>query len=234
VFKEKKIIALIPARGGSKGLPRKNILPFVGKPLIAWTIEQAIASNCLARVIVSTDDDEIAEVAKKYRADVPFIRPKELATDDATASDVISHAVDYLLKHDGPFDILLLLQPTSPLRTSQDIDNAIALLFAKKAKAVVSVCEAEHHPYWSNTLPEDGCMKDFIRPDIMHKNRQELPAFYRINGAIYLTYCDYLQETKSFFGKKTYAYIMPLERSIDIDTKVDFRLAEILKEETGF
>lgn len=234
MFNGKRIIALIPARGGSKGLPRKNILLFAGKPLIAWTIEQALASNYLDRVIVSTDDNEIADVSKSYGADVPFIRPKELATDDAKAIDVISHTIDYLLKHDGPFDILLLLQPTSPLRTSQDIENAIALLFAKKAKAVVSVCEAKHHPYWSNTLPEDGCMKDFIRLDILNKNRQELPIFYRLNGAIYLTYCDYLKKDSGFFGDRTYAYIMPPERSIDIDTKVDFRLAEILKEETAF
>jgi CMP-N,N'-diacetyllegionaminic acid synthase len=231
LFNNKRILALIPARGGSKGLPRKNILPFLGKPLIAWTIEQALASTYLDRVIVSTDDDEIADISKSYGAEVPFIRPKELATDDAKAIDVFLHALNWLSMNNDHFDLVMILQPTSPLRISDDIDASIKLFFSKEAQAVVSVCEADYHPYWSNILPKDGCMKDFIRPEILHKNRQELPTFYRLNGAIYLAYCDYLKNKKSFHGEKTYAYLMPVGRSIDIDTDVDFKLAEILKKD---
>ena len=120
----------------------------------------------------------------------------------------------------------MLLQPKSPLRRFEDIDKAIELLFLKEAKAIVSVCEVDHHPFWANTLPDDGCMKDFIRPEVINNNRQELPKFYRLNGAIYIAYCDYLQKQKSFFGKETFAYIMPKERSIDVDNELDLKLIE--------
>lgn len=228
--KGKKILGLIPARGGSKGLPRKNIKPLLGKPLIAWTIEQALASKYLNRVVVSTDDKEIAEISKKYGAEVPFIRPKELAEDNAKGIDVVLHAIDWLKENDKQkqYDLIMLLQPTSPLRKSEDIDKAIELLFLKEAKAIVSVCEVDHNPLWTNTLPEDGCMKDFIRKEIMNKNRQELLVFYRLNGAIYLAYCNYLKQCKNFIGKETFAYKMPRERSIDIDSEIDLNLAEVL------
>jgi len=228
LYKDKNILGLIPARGGSKGLPRKNIKPLLGKPLISWTIEQALASKYLDRIIASTDDKGIADISKKYRAEVPFIRPKELAEDNTKGIDVVLHAVDWLKENDKrrQYDLIMLLQPTSPLRATEDIDKVIELLFLKKAKAIVSVCEVDHHPLWVNTLPEDGCMKDFIRKEIMNKNRQELPVFYRLNGAIYLAYCNYLKQCKSFMGKETFAYIMPKERSIDIDNKIDFELAE--------
>jgi len=230
MHKGKNILGLIPARGGSKVLPRKNIKPLLGKPLIAWTIEQALVSKYFDRVIVSTDDNEIAKISKKYGAEVPFMRPKELAEDNAKGIDVVLHAIDWLKKNDKrkQYDLIMLLQPTSPLRAIEDIDKAIELLFFKKAKAIVSVCEVDHHPLLANALPEDGCMKDFIRKEIMNKNRQELPVFYRLNGAIYLAYCKYLQRQKSFFGKNAFAYIMPKSRSIDIDDEIDFKLAEIL------
>ena len=230
MYKGNNILGLIPARGGSKGLPRKNIKPLVGKPLIAWTIEQALVSKYLDRVVVSTDDKEIAEISKKYGADIPFVRPKELAEDNTKGIDVVLHAIEWLSENDKQkqYDLIILLQPTSPLRAKEDIDKAIEFLFLKEAKAVVSVCEVDHHPLWSNTLPEDGCMKIFIRKEIMNKNRQELPVFYRLNGAIYLAYCDYLRKQRSFFGEKTFAYIMSKERSIDIDYEVDLKLAQIL------
>jgi len=230
MYKGKNILGLIPARGGSKGLPRKNIKPLLGKPLIAWTIEQALASKYLDRVVVSTDDKEIAEISKKYRADISFIRPKELAEDNAKRIEVVLHTIDWFRENDKrkQYDLIMLLQPTSPLRNSEDIDKAIELLFLKEAKAIVSVCEVDHHPLWANTLSKDGSMKDFIRKEIMNKNRQELPIFYRLNGAIYLAYCDYIKEQESFFGENTFAYIMPRERSIDIDDEIDFELVEIL------
>ena len=227
MYKEKSIFGLIPARSGSKGLPGKNVKPLLGKPLIAWTIKQAMASKYLDGVIVSTNDKEIAGISKRYGAEVPFMRPKELATDEAKSSDVILHAINWTEENDKPYDLVMLLQPTSPLRIKEDIDKAIELLFEKRADAIVSVCEMEHHPYWSNVLPEDGCMKDFIKPEAARR-RQELPAFYRLNGAIYLSYCNYLKQEKSFFGDKTFAYIMPRERSIDIDEELDFIVAEIL------
>lgn len=228
MYRNKRILALIPARGGSKGLPGKNIRPFSGKPLIAWTIEQALASRYLDKVIISTDDEEIIESSKRYGAEVPFVRPKKLATDDAKIIDVITHAVGWLASNDSYYDLIVLLQPTSPLRKSEDIDNALKLLFSKKAQAIVSVCKTEHHPYWFNTLPRNGCMKNFFKPEAIKKNRQELPVFYRLNGAVYSAYCSYLKRQKSFLGYGTYSYIMPQERSIDIDTDIDFKFAEFL------
>ena len=224
----KKVLAIIPARGGSKGLPGKNIKPLLGKPLIAWTIEEAKKSKYIDRLIVSTEDEEIAEVSKKFGAEVPFMRPKELSTNEAKGIDVVLHAIEWMEKNDKSYDLIILLQPTSPLRTSKDIDKATEMLPSKNAKAIVSVCKTHHHPYWSNILPEDGCMKDFIEPKAMNKNRQELPTFYRLNGAIYLCYTDYLKREKRFIGCDTFAYIMPTERSVDIDDEVDFKLAEIL------
>jgi len=223
-----KILALVPAIGGSKGLPRKNIKPLCGKPLIAWTIETAKASRYLDKIVVSTDDKEIAGIAISYGAEVPFSRPTELATDNAKIIDVVLHIINWLENNGELYDLIVLLQPTSPLRLSTDIDSAIKMIFQKSAKSIVSVCEVEHHPYLSNQLPENGCMKDFLRCEVINTNRQELPTFFRLNGAIYIAYCNYLKKQKTFFGKDTYAYIMPRERSIDIDSETDFNLAELL------
>lgn len=209
-------------------MPGKNIRPLLNKPLIAWTIVQALASRYLDRVIVTTDDKKIAEVSKKYGAEVPFLRPDELATDEARTIDVALHAISRFELDNSAYDLVMLLQPTSPLRKAGDIDGAIELLFFKNAQAVVSVCKTEHHPFWSNTLPSDGCMSTFMRPDIKHKHRQQLPVFYRLNGAVYLANIAYLKEHKDFIGEDTYAYIMPGERSIDIDTELDFKFAEFL------
>jgi len=225
-----KVLALIPARGGSKGLPGKNIKPLLGKPLIAWTIEQAKDSKYIDRVIVSTEDEEIAKVARKYGAEVPFMRPEELATDDAKGIDVALHAIHFFEKKYGRNFILVYLQPTSPLRTTDDIDTALEeLLNNTQAKAIVSVCECEHHPLWTNVLPDDKCMKNFILDEaIRNRNRQDLPKYYRINGAIYLAYPEYVKMNKSFLEVNTYAYIMTQEKSVDIDNIVDFKLAEQL------
>ncbi len=228
MYDRRRILGVIPARGGSKGLPGKNVRELFGKPLIVWTIEQARNSKYLDEVIVSTDDQVIADISEKHGASVPFLRPKELATDHSRIIDVLIHVIDRLETEGASYDLTMLLQPTSPLRRSADIDGAIELLFARKAQTVVSVCEAEHHPYGANTLPADGSMRDFLRPEVMNKNRQELPKFYRINGAIYLACCDYLRTCKTLFGSGTYAYVMPQERSIDIDTQLDFEFAEHL------
>lgn len=226
------VLAIIPARGGSKGLPGKNIKDLCDKPLIAWSI--ASSKNCghIDRTVVSTDDNRIADIAKKYGAEVPFMRPVELATDTASTIDAMFHAIDWLVKYENYRPTyILLLQPTSPLRTVADIEGAVQTLKDKDARAVVSVCETDHHPWWSNSLPEDGNMKDFIKPDIVVKRRQDLPTFYQINGAIYLAEADYLHEHNEFLGPATFAYEMPEIRSVDIDSDIDFKLAEWLLNE---
>ena len=228
MYCNKKILTIIPARGGSKRLPRKNLKPLSGKPLIVWTIEQALLSKYNDTVIVSTDDKKIALISTSHGAEVPFLRPKGLATDNTKGIDVILHAVKWFDEKVEPYDIIVTLQPTSPLRLCSDIDKTIELLFLKKAKAIVSVCECEHHPFWSNTLPKSGSMKNFLTPDIINKSGKKLPTFYRLNGAVYLAYKEYLMEKKSYFGNHTYAYEMPIERSVDIDNQSDFKYAEYL------
>jgi len=228
MYKGKRILAMIPARAGSKGLPGKNIRPLRRRPLIAWTIEGALKSRYIDRVIVSTDSREIAAVSKKYGAEVPFLRPKALATDKAKTIDVILHLMDWAGRNDKSYEVIMLLQPTSPLRDPADIDRAVKLLFSKKAMAVVSVCETEDTPQLANILPKNGSMKGFLRPEARNKNRQQCSLFYRVNGAVFLAYCDYIKSQRGFFGGKTFAYIMPKERSVDIDDIFDFRFAEFL------
>jgi N-acylneuraminate cytidylyltransferase/CMP-N,N'-diacetyllegionaminic acid synthase len=185
MINEKSVLAIIPARGGSKGLTGKNIKELCGKPLIAWSIEQAKSCSGIDRIVVSTDDRRIAEIATKYGAEIPFMRPAELANDTASTIEVIFHAINWLKEHENyQAGYTLLLQPTSPLRIAEDIEGAIRMLKDKDARAIVSVCKTDHHPWWSNILPEDGNMKDFLRPEILNKRRQDLPVFYRLNGAI--------------------------------------------------
>lgn len=229
MIKGKSVLAIIPARGGSKRLPGKNIKKLCGKPLIAWSIEQARSCEDIDRIVVSTEGESIAKVAKKFRAEVPFIRPLELATDTASTIDVISHAINWLEEHeDYRPGYILLLQATSPLRVVEDIRDVIQTLKEKDAQAVVSLCETDKHPWRSNTLPENENMKDFLRGEILNKPKEDLPIFYQLNGAIYLAETDYLRACNGFHGPGTFAYKMPKERSIDIDTEIDFRIAEYL------
>jgi len=228
MYKNRSILGIIPARSGSKGLPGKNIMSLCGKPLISWTIREALLSKYLDKVIVSTDDNKIALISRKYGADVPFLRPKKLATSSSKIIDVLIHAINYLENKDQNYQLIMLLQPTSPLRKAQDIDGAIELLFKKKAKSIVSVCPSEHHPWWSDTLTKDERLTNFLKQIDLHKNRQHLPKFYRINGAIYLVYIEFLKKNKSFFSKETFAYLMPIERSVDIDNQLDFEFAKVL------
>ncbi|MHA1491130.1 MAG: acylneuraminate cytidylyltransferase family protein [Promethearchaeota archaeon] len=228
MYKNKMIIALIPARGGSKGLPRKNIKELDGKPLIAHTIEVAKKSRIFDRIIVSTDNEEIAEVAKDYGAEVPFIRPMELATDTADAMDVVIHALKWFKNQGHDFDYVMKLQPTSPLRIEQDIINSMDLIIQKDGDSVISVSECDHHPFWSNTLGPDLKMNSFIKKEIRKKNRQDLPIYYRLNGAIFLSKTDKLITTKDWFGENSYAYIMDSKRAIDIDSEFDFDIATFL------
>lgn len=223
-----KILYFIPARGGSKGLPGKNIKPLHNKPMIAYSIEAALECGHLGKVMVNTDDPAIAEVAKTFGAEVPFLRPAELAADTSATLDVLLHTLDHYEKQGEQFDLVMVLQPTSPLRTALDIDAAIELMETKKAEAIVSVCENEHHPLWSNSLPADGSMRDFMRKEVKGKNRQELPPSYRLNGAIYLSTPAAIRKHKGFLHNGTYAYVMPQDRSVDIDHLIDFHLASLL------
>ncbi|HNX91115.1 MAG TPA: acylneuraminate cytidylyltransferase family protein [Candidatus Omnitrophota bacterium] len=231
MFRGKKILAIVPARSGSKGLPNKNIKLFCGKPLICWTISEAKRSKYIDDVTVSTDSPRIAEISKKAGAIVPFLRPPELATDTASSMDVVFHAISEFEKINGRYEIVLLLQPTSPLRVSEDIDNAVELLIKQKAKAIVSLTEALVNPSWVNVLPANGCIKDFLHCSVINKRRQVLPKYFQLNGAVFLGYAKYLKGTGTFYTAKTYAYIMPRERSVDIDDIFDFKLAEIIMRE---
>ena len=218
VYRNKTFLTIIPARGGSKRLPRKNVLDLCGKPLIAYSIEAALKSKYIDKLIVSSDDDEILEISKKYGANI-IKRPPELGTDTTTTFDTIKHVVDNL----DIYDYVILLQATSPLRNQIHIDESIQLLELKKADAIVSVCEMDHSPLWSNTLPKDGNMKNFLRDEVLNKRSQDLEKYYRVNGAVYICKTDKLLENKSFFLKDNiFAYIMDRKSSIDIDEEIDF------------
>jgi CMP-N-acetylneuraminic acid synthetase len=223
-----KILAIIPARAGSKGIKDKNIRKIREKPLIAYTIEVARESNIFDKIIVSTDSEIIAEIAKQYGAEIPFLRPQEIATDEAKSIDVLIHAMTYFKENDENFDYIMMLQPTSPLRSVKDIINAVNLINEKDANAVVSVCETDHPPLWSNTLPESLLMDQFLLKEVREKRRQDIPKYYRLNGAIYLAKADYLMKTKDWYEKNSYAYIMEKENSLDIDTELDLQILDYL------
>ena len=227
---ERTFLGVITARGRSKRLPSKNVLDLAGKPLIGWTIEAALKSRYIDELIVSTEDVEIAEISKSYGANVPFMRPKELGADNVHPAEAVIHAVNYFINEQKKeFEYVVLLQPTSPLRNEHDIDKAIELLYSTKADAVVSVCEAEHSPLWYNTLPENLSLKNFLRDDLKGKMSQNLPTYYRLNGAIYICKAKRLLKEKTFFLKDNiFAFLMDARKSVDIDSLVDFKLAEIL------
>lgn len=224
-----KILGIIPARGGSKGIKDKNLIPLAGKPLIAWTIKCARDAGIFNRIVVSTDSQNISETARAYGADTPFTRPTELSTDTAKGIDVLIHCLRWLeTQEKDTYDIFFCLQPTSPLRQPVDVKNSLETMIRKKAEAVVSVCEAEHHPLWAGPLPPDGNMAAFFSSDLHKKNRQELPPYYRLNGAIYCSKVESFLARKDWYGDKTYACIMPQERSADIDNLFDIALTEFL------
>ncbi len=228
MYKGRKILAVIPARSGSKGLKGKNIKPMNGKPLIWWTIKESKKSGYIDRVIVSTDSREIAEAAEKCGAEAPFLRPKKLSNDTASSADVVIHALDFYAEKGEVFDIFVLLQPTSPLRSCEDIDSSIRLLFRKKAEMIVGVSEVTHPLEWVNTLPASGCMKGFLSSGSSEKGRQFFARNFMPNGAIFTGFTETLRGKKSFYTDGTFAYIMSRERSVDIDDAVDFKLAEAL------
>jgi N-acylneuraminate cytidylyltransferase/CMP-N,N'-diacetyllegionaminic acid synthase len=224
-----QVLTVIPARGGSKSVSHKNIAPAAGKPLIAWTIETALDCSVLNRVIVSTDDEEIANVARRHGAEVPFLRPAELARDETPGIEPILHAVRWLDRNEGYSpDYVMVLQPTSPLRTAEDIEAVVQLAQKKQADGVVSVCPADHHPYWMKRISEDGHLVDFLPMERSYHRRQDLPSVYASNGAIYLVRRDVIMEQETFYTDQTYGYVMPPNRSLDIDTPWDLSLARLI------
>jgi CMP-N,N'-diacetyllegionaminic acid synthase len=224
-------IAIIPARGGSKGLPNKNILPLGGLPLIAHTIEAARASRSIQRIVVSTDSPEVAEIARQHGVDVPFLRPVELAQDETPTLPVMQHVLTQLTTAEGwQPEIIVLLQPTSPLRQSEDIDRAVTLLEKTGADSVVSMCLSEHHPAWMKRI-ESGRVVPFLDNAPNYTRRQDLPPVYRLNGAIYATRRRVLQDENRILGCDTRALIMDSESSVDIDTALDLKLASLILQE---
>lgn len=232
MYKDKNILGLIPARGGSKGLPRKNIKPLLGKPLIAWTIEQALASKYIDKVIVSTEDEEIAEVSKKYGAKVPFMRPKELATDDSPTSDVILHALNWFQKKEENYDYVVLLESTSPLRETNDIDECVKLLIDNEsAKSIVSISKLESaHPEFNVIIDEKS---NFIKKidgstDFRFLRRQDLSNVYFFDGTIYISEAKAFFKNQTFYHNRTLAYIVPRWKSIEVDEMFDMICVEAI------
>lgn len=226
-----KILGVIPARGGSKGIQRKNLIPLLNRPLISYTIEAARESRRLSRVIVSTDDKEIALVSQKWGVDMPFMRPTELATDSALSLHVMQHALREMEQLDGErYHVIVMLQPTTPLRLASDIDAGIELLFESGADSVISVVDVgAYHPLRMKRVLLNGWLINYI--DQGHEDmrpRQQLPPVYIRNGALYITRRNVLLEQNSFNGRDCRAYIMPAERSVNIDTEFDLVLAEYL------
>lgn len=220
------ICTIITARGGSKGIPRKNIKNLNGKPVLAYSIEPSVASDFIKKTYVTTEDEEISEISKKFNAEV-IERPQELAKDTSSSVDVILHALNYLEEKDSLPDFFVLLQPTSPLRTTEDIDNSIDLFINNKCDALISVCEIDHTSMLSLAL-ENKFLVPNCDEDFLNKRRQDLPTYYSPNGAIYITTPESLRKNRTFIPKKTIPYVMPKERSVDLDTPFDFKLAEFL------
>ena len=222
-------VVVIPARGGSKTLPGKNIRLIAGKPLLAWSVEAALASTQFGRVIVSTDDPQIADVARHAGADVPYLRPAALAQDHSSTLSVVLHMLDWLEQNgDNLPEWVMVLQPTSPLRTADDIRNAVDMTRNSGAPSVVSVTEAIPHPYLAGQIRADGVLSGVPALEMEDSRRQNFPAMYALNGAIYYNRSQNMRAERKIIAADTHAYVMPPERSLDVDTPSDFRLAELI------
>lgn len=220
-------IAIIPARSGSKGLVDKNIKLMAGKPLMGYTIEAALGSGVFDTVMVSTDSDKYAEIAKGLGADVPFLRSEETASDTASSWDAVNEVLERYLSLGKKFDTFCLLQPTSPFRSAKDIKGAYDIFTEKSAKFVVSVCEMEHPLSWCGMIPDDLSLSGFVERGSA-RQRQKVGKSYRLNGAIYIADINEFNEDRFFYRDGCYAYIMETGRSIDIDNAEDFAYAEYL------
>lgn len=229
MYNGKTVLGIIPARGKSKGVPRKNMKRLGGKPLIVWTIEESKKSRYLDRFILSSEDEEIMLFARYLGCDVPFVRPVELAQDDTPGIEPVLHALETLPER---YDYVVLLQPTSPLRTKEDIDRCIELCVKQNASSCVSVTESDKSPYWMYVLNEIGKITPLLETEKRYNRRQDLPKVYTVNGAVYIAEVGWLLSNRSFMSNETHGYIMPRERSVDIDTELDFKFAEFLLQNT--
>ncbi|MBW9146121.1 acylneuraminate cytidylyltransferase family protein [Clostridium sp. CM027] len=227
MYKNKKFLAIIPARGGSKGIPNKNIMAISGKPLIAYTIESGKKSKYIDELIVSTDSEVIKVIAQQYGAKVPFLRPEELSNDTSKSIDVVIHSIDFYKKNNVSFDYVILLQPTSPLRTFKHLDESIEKVIESNSTSLVSVCEAYENPVLMRSI-ENEKLKEVISFEGTNIRRQDLPAFYIFNGALYINSNDMLVNKKKFVDENTIPYVMNKESSIDIDTMLDARIVEMI------
>lgn len=226
---QQRVLGIIPARGGSKGVPGKNIRLAGGKPLIAWTIEAARASRYIDRIVITTDSTEIAEVASAWGCEVPFLRPPELAQDETPGIDPVLHMVANLGE---AFDLVVLLQPTSPLRSVADIDGAIETCVSLGAESCVSVCPVSKSPYWMYRMSPSRHLEPILE-SIQAKRRQDLPKIYALNGAVYVVESGYLVAKRTFLSETTVGFEMPGDRSLDIDTELDMVMLETILRATG-
>ena len=225
VMDELSVLAIIPARSGSKGLPGKNIINCAGRPLISWSIVAAVESKYITRVVVTTDSEEIAEVAKEYGAWVPFLRKPDLAKDDSSITDVVNDVINNI-KNQFHHDLVILLQPTSPLRNSIHVDESIEIVINKEMNGITGVTEVSHPYEWTNTLSDNLSMNEFISKEAYFTRSQDFPKRYQINGAIYmLNKYSLMLDKKMIPDKNSMAYIMDKKSSVDIDTEDDFLLA---------
>ena len=222
------MLAIIPARGGSRGIPRKNLKDLNGHPLIYYTIIAAQKSRYIDQLILSTDDPEIAGVASQYGVEIPFMRPEDLATDTSRAIDTYIYTVERLNREHGTAcREFVVLQPTSPLRTAEDIDNAVQVFIEKRADSVISVTETSP-PEWALKIDSKGVLKNYFSGLMEVKNRQELEPAFMPNGAVFVFKLSLLKESGTYYSSKTYPSIMPPERSVDIDNQHDFEIAQFL------
>lgn len=228
-----KNLAIIPARSGSKGLSDKNIKPLGGKPLLAYSIDAAKDSGLYEEILVSTDSEKYAELARGWGASVPFLRNFETSNDTASLWDVAREVIRKYKEVGKEFDTVTLLQPTSPLRLAKDIAVGFTKMAQTDARVVISVCEVDHCPLLTNVLPPDASLADFINPDAVKVQRQSLPTYYRINGALYIIKTEHLLDGGSIYDDKSFAIIMPKDRSVDIDDAFDFKFAEVLLKENN-
>lgn len=230
MYNNYKILAIIPARGGSKGVKFKNIKEINGKPLISYAIIEALKSKYIDKLIVSTEDENIKSISEAFGAKVPFLRPAELAKDDTPGIDPIIHCINWFNNKGEVYDYIMCLQCTSPFRTVMQIDEAIEILINEASDSIVSICESDSSPYWMKKI-ENQRIKNFIDGENRFSRRQDLPLVYRLNGAIYIAKTGVLIKNKDWYTKDTLPYIMDKLTSIDIDDTIDFKFAEFLMKE---
>ena len=225
---KESLLAVIPARGGSKRFPGKNLASLGSRPLIVWSIASAKASRYISSVVVSTDDKKIAQVSKDTGAITPFVRPHNLSLDTSPTTEVVIHTIEMLKKQGKSYDYVLLLQPTSPLRTAKHIDQAFEYLRSNNGDGVIGVTKVDHPIEWSNVLPENMAMDQFFSSGCKSVRSQDLPERYRINGAIYIADVKrFMDEKTFFFSSNIFAFLMDKDVSIDIDTPLDLKIAEV-------